>query len=543
MAGKPKPNQRLVWTNEDEKIAMRLEDDLLEEARKARMNYTAHNENSIVVSKGDRVQLIIYAGGQKFTLKSYDDPNREYLIIQPTPAFRKLKFSDVKGILAETSAKHGLTPSAEDIRAASANIYTWAINGNKTKGADAPGFVEDFLIAFKDYVKTERVRGFVNLYNRLTSSYDIFEALFQTMFGTAPTLDQLVSHTGSDVEKVRDAIIQFGDMPSKKRVNIRAIVNQTERVMKKYGLENLMKTRFIVKTTLPVAGTYTPVSDHVELNSGVTATKTAVYVLIHELGHRLYYRAKGLSDVAAAKYSEIAGKDVGRTKDTQETLSDMDDIMKVAHNGFVSSWDKFQMVREFKGTPENRARVRQAFLDKCNYITYSGRKLLKYGIEPGGIIIIQPLKLVYTEGGSGAWRYHAYKDVKTFLEDGPSVSHAWEAWGFFGYGDGFYLMATPRLQERLSQVEDLSVFKSRKINMNFRAIRKAHTALNKSSTKGYHDGKRIYRKDWHVTNYAQTNVDEWFAELFTYYILGQLSAGDPKQWMKSIIAGYRDKIQ
>ena len=39
---------------------------------------------------------------------------------------------------------------------------------------------------------------------------------------------------------------------------------------------------------------------------------------------------------------------------------------------------------------------------------------------------------------------------------------------------------------------------------------------------------------WFPTKYSQTNASEWFAELFSFYILGKLQ-GEPEAWMKNIL--------
>lgn len=537
-----RPRQKVTL----DRMHERLDECLVQEARKASEHYLLRGDHSVSIAKGKWVKFIVYAVGSKLTTGIYKNDSQEYLIITPTPAFRKLYIHTMFEMIRMDAEKSGKKLPDSALNAALQQTLNFAYYGKSMKNEDTMSFLDGFLRVFKDYVKTERVRGFVPLYNKLMTKYGVWETLFQSMFGTAPSPEQLHSSNSPDVEKIGRAVVQFGETSAKERVNIRATLGKVDRILSRYGLQDLMNCRVVIKRDIGTAeGTYTPMTDHVEMLASGRATERFVYTMIHEYGHRFYYRAGDLSTVAGQKYATIAAEDSkkGRKQDRSEDMSDLSGVMKAIQDDLAKTSIEYVDILESTEPADKILERRKNLLTRYSYIQYEGRDKGSKFLYNGGLILPRGFPNMRSEKGNPVWEYDVYRNMADYLAGRPDKdSLRWASVNFFGVS-GIHIMATPGLQSALKREMNLPIFNSPKISMYFMDLRKAYSVLSRTPEQGFHKGRRIYRSDWHVTNYAQTNIDEWFAELFTYYIVGQLSAAQPKFWMKTVIANYRNKIR
>lgn len=356
-----------------------------------------------------------------------------------------------------------------------------------------------------------------NLYTYLTTSRNLPDASFIHLYGGRPELGK---GDVEGVEKVGRFVVTFGDVVSKKNKDeIKGTLTRAEKILDRYGLGQLtnVPTR-VIKIQKGYAGLYYPSSDSMDIAPSTKIDNYSLTTIIHELGHRFYFTVPQVKSEAIQQYEAIKG--VGSKY--PNIISRYDLVKEIIVEDFRKGF-------AFAGSVED-------FLKNSSYLRFVGKPQKKFGLTKNAIVIPMNVR-------ADKVTFLSFADKEAALNSNSQGSFTFSTKALFENPDyAFELIPSRELRSKIVDYNPKAFSKPAPL-MVFPKLKQEEPSTYRKEGEAKFHGKAVFAKDWHVTDYSKTNIDEWFAELFVYYILGQLDAGDPKNWMKGIIQRHKGSIK
>jgi hypothetical protein len=249
------------------------------------------------------------------------------------------------------------------------------------------------------------------------------------------------NHAGFD-------IIYEVDITQRKKDEIKKLLSEVERYLRRVKLDKkLLYGKIIVSKTIrgTVLGLYYSHDDTIKLKSNVKADKNAIHTIIHELGHRHWFKI--LNQIQRDNIQAMY-RDLKQNKDRKSPVSNIDLIYK----DFIKD------------------------LSIGDTVTYTGRKKKFKNFSPYTITKI----------------------------DGDTIK-----------------IASVELPQATLEGK-LPAFRNWKFN-------------GKELKVDYSSRDDIFLDDYFTSEYSKTNEKEFYAELFAYYVFGNIKNKDVLKFIKTYI--------
>lgn len=290
-------------------------------------------------------------------------------------------------------------------------------------------------------------------------------------------LEDAVTH--GDTENIGDSRVLFPDnmRPSRKQ-NISKLISATNKVLENSGFGYLTATDILI-APIPKSSTiglYYPDTKQIRIDPATRALKSSLHTMVHEYGHKYWYEFmdEKAKQLVIEKFKEISANDSEKMRASLRRQSMSYDIQTA----------NLEKLNDYITTIGNSIAVGDT-------LEYKGRKhnLKKY--SPYTVINIG-------DHASGQ------KHIQVKSTNGYSI--------FSGTIGGFV---------------------NNKFFLNGKELKVELEDTNKNLYTD--DGKMVALDSWFPSVYSKKDHEEWFAEVFAFYLLGQLNHTELNAFAKSII--------
>lgn len=294
---------------------------------------------------------------------------------------------------------------------------------------------------------------------------------FVEAFGAAPDMS---SDDDEDTDRVGKAVVYFPDrIKDANKKSIMDILEKVYSIFKKNRIGQLMTGDIrIQKMGGKTIGLYYPGSKDIRINYMAKKSKTTIETIIHEFGHKWYYEfVPGLKTDIRDKYRDA------RRKGTPE-------------RGKSKALETLEALQD-----SEEARLLSDLLAKeGTKLSYSGRKRSYKGDWVSHGLDHRKWVKMKREGGDGKSRFNGFVAA-------PS-----------------YFLTDPGWTSPLAKLKN---------------VLKKSATIQKDLAKE-EDGKKVDPTSWFPTKYSEKDSEEWYAELFSYTLLGDIK-GEPADFIKSTL--------